>query len=149
MEVTLLIRTIFGLIIILAILIFLLFLSYTNKKKKIRLQKARSLSKTKTVEDTSLEYLKNIIKNKNSTASELKSALDLVLKHHGTIKDKIGERTHEDFDIYMNILFTICRHPNTNKDILLNFERSLTKLNPKYKKDIGEATTRGLNSRRV
>jgi len=58
-------------------------------------------------------------------------------------------RAHPDFDIYMEILFTICRHPNTNKDIVIKFDRELGRLNPEYKKEINEAITKGLNSRRV
>jgi len=65
------------------------------------------------------------------------------------LHEKLGLRTHPDFDTYMDILFTICRHPNTNKDIIIKFDKELSRLNPEYKKEINEAITKGLNSRRV
>ncbi|WP_321779483.1 hypothetical protein [Sulfurimonas sp.] len=123
MEITLLIKSVMGLIVILAVLIFLLFLPSTKKKKQVSQQKNDSSPDSPIVsnetQNTSLEYLRSVIKNKKSTTSELKNALELVIKHHGIVHEKIGERAHPDFDIYMDILFTICRHPNTNKDVIL------------------------------
>ncbi|WP_324171858.1 hypothetical protein [Sulfurimonas sp.] len=154
MEITLLIKTVMGLIVLLAILMFLLFVPSTKKSKEKAQKKNTSFTsgspvvKTEST-NTSLEYLRSIIKKKKSTTAELKNALELIIKHHGIVHEKLGERAHPDFDIYMDILFTICRHPNTNKDILLTFDRSLAKLNPAYKKEINEAMTKGLTSRRV
>lgn len=154
MELTLLLKSVAGLIVILGILVFLLLLSYRNKKAK---HKVKLATKTKSQEKeilkekslTDIPTLLAIIKNKKSTAKELSDALNLMLKHHGTIAPKLGARSHPDFDIYMGILFAICRHPNTNKDIILNFNRELDKKNPAYKKDINDAVAKGLNSRGV
>ena len=88
-----------------------------------------------------------MIKLKKTTSKELKDSLDLVLKHHALIHKKLGARAHPDFDIYRDILFSICRHPNTNKNIIINFDKELTRLNPEYKADINDAITKGLNSR--
>lgn len=151
MEVTLLIKSVMGLIVLLAILMFLLFSSLKKKKNKVMdnlSSRNISVSKKKVL-DTDLQYLKSIIKDKKTTSKELQQTLNLVIKHHGTINSKLGLRTHPDFNIYMDILFTICRHPNTNKDILINFDRELERLNPEYKKEINDAITKGLNSRRV
>jgi len=49
----------------------------------------------------------------------------------------------------MNILFAICLHPNTNKNIILSFNKELVRLNPKYKVEINGAISKGLNSRGV
>nr|WP_321267334.1 hypothetical protein [uncultured Sulfurimonas sp.] len=147
MEITLLLKSIVGLVVILAILIFLLFLPTNKKKKKAVIQKNTSTNKKSS--NTDLEYLRSIIKKKKTTTKELKEALDLILKHHGKVHEKLGLRAHPDFDVYMDILFTICRHPNTNKDIVIKFDRELGRLNPEYKQEIDEAITKGLNSRRV
>ncbi len=147
MEITLLLKSIMGLVVVLALLIFFLFLPSGRKKEKIVAKKNTSTTSNRT--NTDLGYLKSIIKNKKSTPKELKEALDLVLKHHGRVHEKLGLRAHPDFDNYMDILFTICRHPNTNKDIIIKFNKELEKLNPEYKKEINEAITKGLNSRRV
>lgn len=148
MELTLLIKSVMGLVVILGILVFLLVISSRNKKAK----QVAVASSTERVEPTArpdrdLPTLIAIIKNKKSTAKELGDALDLVLKYHGTIHPKLGSRTHPEFDLYSGMLFTICRHPNTNKNIILNFDRELEKKNPDYKIEINEAIAKGLNSR--
>ena len=119
-------------------------------------EKAKQVIKTPTntspkskKSDTDLDSLKAIIKRKKTTSKELKEALDLVIKHHGHIHKKLGARSHPDFDIYMDILFSICRHPNTNKNIIINFDKELARLNPEYKAEINDAITKGLNSRGI
>ncbi|WP_294967159.1 hypothetical protein [Sulfurimonas sp.] len=149
MEITLLIKSILGLVVILAILIFLLFFSSKQKKQAQKAEANKASFTQRNSPNTSLDYLVSIVKNKKSTTKELKEALDLVLKHHGRVHEKLGMRSHPDFDVYKDLLFRICRHPNTNKDIVVKFDRELGRLNPDYKKDINEAVTKGLNSRRV
>lgn len=153
MEPILLIKSVLGLLVVLAILVFLLVMSYRNRKAKI-VETKKLLETLKKAEETShgildLPSLLAIIKNKKSSTVELQEALDLILKYYGTIHPKLGSRTHPDYDTYMVILFTICRHPNTNKDIILGFNRALEKKNPSYKIEINEAITKGLNSRGV
>ena len=146
MELTLLLQSGLGLIVILAILVFFLVMSSKSKKKKVAIKKKeQSLAK----ENTDLAYLKSIIKKRKSSSEELKNALELIIKHHGTIHKKLGQRPHPDFDIYMDILFTICRHPNTNKNLILKFDKDLERLNPEYKPEINSALTKGLNSRGI
>ena len=146
MEITLLVKSFLDLVFILAVLIF--FLLYLSKKKKIiqNVQTKNSLNQ-KNSDKHSLEYLLKIIKNRATTAQELKETLDLVLKHHGTIHPKLGLRPHPDFNVYGEILLRICRHPNTNKNIILDFDRALEAKNEDYKKDINDFITKGLNSR--
>ena len=145
MEITLLVKSFLGLVSLLAILIFFLF--YIPKKKKIIKKKKQELQENKKSDVTSLDKLLDIIKNRASTAKELKDALDLVIKYHGTIHPKLGLRPHPDFDVYGEILLRICRHPNTNKNIILDFDKALESRNEDYKKDINDFITKGLNSR--
>lgn len=156
METEFIIKAIIGLIVILAILIFLLFLEPDKEKSKEKESPAPEIKKEieekpKKEEDSSVNtdlfHLVDIIKNKRSNADTLSEALELVIKHHGKVHKKLGLRPHPDFDIYMDILFTICRHPNANKDMIIIFDRELEKLNPDYKKEINEAIAKGLNSR--
>ncbi len=145
MELVLLMQSASGLLVILAILIFLLFFSLKVKKTvQVRKTKNKKVSKRA---PTDLEYLKSIIKHKKSTNEELKNALELIIKYHGNIHKKLGVRTHPDFDIYMDILFTICRHPNTSTNIIVKFDKDLERLNPEYKPEINNAIYKGLNSR--
>ena len=152
MNIELIIESVMGLVALLALLLFLLFLtsdkSVKKKKKEIK-NKIVDKPKVSAALPTDLEYLRGIIKDKESKASALKEALEMIIKYHGTVHTKLGLRAHPDFDPYMDVLFTICRHPNADKDMIINFDRDLGRLNPEYKQDINEAITKGLTSRRV
>jgi len=156
-ETEFIIKAIIGLIVVLAILIFLLFLE-PSKEEKIQQKSAPVAEVKKEIEEkpkkeeepsvnTDLFHLVNVIKNKRSNADTLSEALELIIKHHGKVHKKLGLRPHPDFDTYIDILFTICRHPNANKDMIIIFDRELERLNPDYKKEINEAIAKGLNSR--
>lgn len=145
MDIVLLVKSIAGLALLLGILIFLLL--YTPAKKKKILKKTKVKVAVKEEEDTSLVALRKIIRNKNATTQKLKETLTLVLKHHGKIHPKLGLRPHPDFDAYGEILFTIARHHNVNKDIIIKFDKELERRNPEYKQEINEALMKGLNSR--
>ncbi|SMP88912.1 hypothetical protein SAMN06314042_11411 [Epsilonproteobacteria bacterium SCGC AD-308-O04] len=150
MEITLLIKSVLGLIFLLGVLIFLMLIPSRNKKKH---QKQKTLkkhtAKTPAIDPmkTDLESLIKIIKDKKSDKHKLKEALELIIKYHGNIHKKLGLRAHPDFEIYKDILMTICRHPHTNKHLILYIDRNLAELNPDYKSNINDALTKGLNSR--
>ena len=146
MELTVLIQSAMGLLVILSLLVFFLVISPKKKKKKVQKEK-KVVQKTKP--KTDLNSLRDIVKDKKSTTQELKEALELVIKYHGTIHKKLGLRPHPESDIYMDMVFSICRHPNTNKDIILKFDKDLERLNPEYKKEINDFITKGLNSRGI
>jgi len=146
MELTLLIQSAMGLLVILGLLVFMLVLAPKSKKKEVA---KKALQEQKVKLRTDLEFLRTIVKNRKSTADKLKEALDLVLKYHGKIPKKLGIRSHPESQIYMDILFTICRHPNANKDIIVDFDKELGRLNTDYKKDLNDAMMRGLNSRGI
>ncbi len=146
MELTLLIQSAMGLLVILGLLVFMLVLAPKSKKKEVA---KKALQEQKVKLRTDLEFLRTIVKNRKSTADELKEALDIVLKYHGKIPKKLGIRSHPESQIYMDILFSICRHPNANKDIIVDFDKELGRLNTDYKKDLNDAMMRGLNSRGI
>ena len=141
MNVELLIQSAMGLVVILAILVYVLF--YFNKKEEIK----PVVKKKEKVDVLSLEHLHSIIKNKQSSTEELQKALKQVIKYHGTIHPKLGTRTHPDYDIYRDIMVKVCTHPSTNKDIILKFDRELEARNPNYSIEINKALSQGLNSR--
>jgi len=132
MEISLLIQVVAGLIIVLAVLMFFLF-SARAKAKKNKQSKSE-------VEEKKLDFntLLAVVKSKKSNSTQLKEALDLILKDYGEINN---------LELYMDILFVICLHPNTNKNIIVGFNKELVKLNPKYKVEINGAIAKGLNSR--
>jgi len=146
MEITLLVKTIVGLVVVLGILVFILVLPKQQEKKK---KQGKNASNSNRGPKTDLESLRHIIRNRISSKKELQEALDLVIKHHGNIPKKLGTRTNPGFDSYMEILIMICRHPNTDKNIILGFDKQLSNLNPNYKSEISESITKGLDSRSV
>jgi hypothetical protein len=137
MDIVLLIQFGFGLIVVLGVLIF--FLLSSKKKARILEKRVADLDNARPQRD--LNSLKAIIKNKETSEKELKDALDLVLKKYGAIDANI--------DIYKEILFAICTHPRTNKNIIINFDKELRRFNPDYKTEINDAIKIGLNSRGV
>ena len=143
MDIVLLIKSGIGLLVILAILVFFMINLPKGKQKK----RVKVVVPTQKKVDTSLDYLRAVIRNKKSTTEELKEALEMILKYHGTIHPKLGLRAHKDFDMYMDVILHICRHPNTSKNLILNFDKGLRAKNPKYAVEINDALTKGLNSR--
>ena len=145
MDIVLLIKSGMGLVVILAVLVFFLF--YSSQKKKEKVVEKKEPVKPKKVEKVrDFAALRAVLVNNNSTSQELKEALDMIIKNYGTIS-KSGKNNQSDFGIYMGILFNICRHPHTTKDIILDFDRELTNINPQYKSEINDAVTKALNSR--
>jgi hypothetical protein len=148
MDIVLLVKSIVGLVVILGILILIFFYIPSKKKTEPKKQKSQ-LQESPPKKDYKLKDLLQIIRNKKATTEELGEALDLVIKHYGHIHAKLGLRTHPDFDIYSEILLRICRHPNTNKDIIIKFDKALEERNPNYVREINDSLTKGLNSRGI
>jgi len=138
-------QTIIGLVVVLGVLVLVLVLPAKRKKK----EKKKVHIKKEPTRKTDLDTLRHIIRNRMSSKEDLKQALDDVIKYHGTIGKKLGTRVNPQFDNYMEILIMICRHPNTDKNIILNFDKDLARLNPAYKSEINEAITKGLDSRSI
>ncbi len=147
MDITLLIQSFLGLVAILAVLIFFLFYVPKQKKEKEKKKIEERPKSSAVIDYPSFKELVKIVKNKDSTAEDLSDALSLIIEHYGVIPPKLGVRTHPEFTAYAEIIIRICRHPNTNKNIIVKFDRDLEKKNPEYKKEINDFLTKGLNSR--
>ncbi|SFV54053.1 hypothetical protein MNB_SM-6-1119 [hydrothermal vent metagenome] len=147
MDIILLVKSIVGLVIILGILILFFLYTPTSKKKLPKKKKNSYVQKIKKESKPEIKELLEVIRNKNASTKELTTALDTIIKYYGKIHPKLGIRTHPDFDIYSEILLRICRHPNTTKDIIINFDKELEKRNPEYVREINDSLTKGLNSR--
>jgi len=145
MDMIFLLKSLTGLVVILALLIFFLF--YAPKKKRAKNKQNKDKQKEKKQDHESLESLVAIIRDKKSSSEELLRASELIVKYHGAIHEKLGIRAHPDFDIFGEILLRLCRHPHTNKKIILGFEGALSKKNPEYTREINDFLSKGLNSR--
>lgn len=145
MDIVFLLKSLTGLVVMLALLIFFLF--YAPKKKAVKGKQKKREPKETDEAYQSLASLVAIIRDKKSSSEELLEASELIIKYYGTIHEKLGARPHPDFDIFGEILLRLCRHPQTNKKIILGFEGALTKKNPAYAKEINDFLTKGLDSR--
>lgn len=146
MDIVLLIKSIVGLVAVLALLLFLfIYLQKSNKSVK----KEPLPEPVQHTPKHDWATLFEIFQNKKSTAKELEDAIDLLLKYHESIPKKLGLRTHPEFDKHSDIMLYLCRHPNTNKDLIIKLDRGLEKKNPEYNREINDALTKGLNSRGV
>lgn len=144
MEASLLIQSIAGLVVILGILIFIMLKPKSEKKvNKINIQSSSQPKKK-----TDLDTLRHIIRNRVSTKEELEEAVEMIIKYHRKIPDKLGVRLNPQFDSYMDIFVNLCRHRNATKDMILKLDRELVSNNPSYKSEINDAITKGLNSRK-
>jgi len=148
MDITLIIKSIIGLVVILGILMFILLYKPKDKKaKNVKKTVLKSKSMKQKNDTLDLQTLRAIIKSRNSTTKDLEAAVDGVLKNYATIPAKLGIRIHPDFDIYSEMLFMLSKHKSANKNIILKFNRGLEKQNPQYKLEINDAVSRGLNAR--
>jgi hypothetical protein len=144
MDIVNLILLISAFAFVLGILIFI-YVYKPSKKKKLHVKK--ELKTEKKVETPSFKKLHDIIKKNSSSTSELRSAAELILKYYGVIKAKHGVAPDKDFKRYAEVIFAISRHPNTNKELVLMFDKELSKRNPSYQREIDEMLNRGLSAR--
>ncbi|WP_373071804.1 hypothetical protein [Sulfurimonas sp.] len=143
MEASILIEAIAGLVVILGLLIFIML------KPKVDLTtKKEYVTPSEPKKKTDLDSIRHVIRNRTSTKEELAEAVDMVLKYHKNIPEKLGVRINPKFDAYMEIFVTLCRHKNATKDMILKLDKELVKNNPDYKSEINDSITKGLNSRR-
>ena len=133
MDITLLIQFFVILVVILAVLIF--FLLRIVKAKKKRLQNKKKTKKTPPID---LETLRDRLKDKKLSSTHLQETMNLIIKEYGII---------EDFAMYADITLRMTHHPSANKEIILEFDRELSKLNPHYAQSISHSVTNGLSSR--
>lgn len=124
------------LVLLLAVLLFFFFLR--SKKKKAATQILLDDADQDERQKQDLTSLCKVLQNAKTSSKELKETLNLILKDYGII---------DDFLIYKEIILSIIIHPNTNKNIILDFDRALSKLNPTYKQEISKSVTNALNSR--
>ncbi len=151
MDIELVIKSVVGLVVILAILImvFLLPMKLGSKKESPKTKHQKPKPDKPQEQKLTFEQIRSIIKNKNSSSEDLALAVDQLVKHYATITPKMGIRSHPDFDKYVEIMMYLVRHRNTNKDLILKLDKALTKNNPQYRAELNDTLTKALNSRGI
>ncbi len=145
MNIINLIILIVSLVVLLGILVFL-YIYKSSKKRSLHVEKNTTIKKDIS-EIPSFNKLLDVIKDNSSSDKELLSSVELIIKYYGTIKPKHGVVADKDFKRYGEAIFAVSRHKNTNKDIVLMFDRELSKRNPNYQREIDEMFNRGLSAR--
>ena len=149
MDILILIKSGLGLMVILGVLVSLLI--FPRRLKKKDLKKTKEVMPVKEKNDVlSLKELRKRVTSRESSTEELKDAIELIIKNYGTMYEKkSGVLSHPESDIYMDIVFKLCRHQNATTAMIVQFTNSLEKLNPQYGKGINNSMMRGLNSRKI
>jgi hypothetical protein len=149
-DIVALVKSIIGLLGVLLLLV--LFFVYRARHKHTS-QESMDQKPPENKADTKVEVAKRsfedlvrVIKRKDSDYKALTEATAEIIEHYGEIPPKMGLRIHEDFFIYRELIVRLCRHPNTDKKLILEFFHALLKRNPNYNKEINEALTKGLHS---
>jgi len=86
------------------------------------------------------ERLMQRLRNREATTQELQETLALLLQYHGKVPKKLDEK-------YTELFLLLCSHPNTNKKLIIDFDKALEKKNPDSVKAINKALIQGLNAR--
>ncbi len=148
MDIGLIIKSVVGLIVVLAVLIIVFILPIQTKKKKDQERSTKSEEEKGKMDPVlSFDELRLIIRKRSSTTEELNKAVDQIVHHYGKIQPKLGIRSHPEFDKYVDVIVHLVRHKNTNKDLILKLDRELTRKNPDYKAELNDTLTKALNSR--
>jgi hypothetical protein len=143
MDITTLILTLTGLLGILLVLV-LIYVGGSASKQKPGSVSAPAETETPGRAPAggprSFDALEAIVLNRKSSKEELRDATEAIAKQYGKIYATTLTR-------YTRIIVSLCRHPQTDKRIIVDFDRALREQNPNLKTEIDIALKKGLDSR--
>jgi hypothetical protein len=147
MDIALLIKIAIGLVVLLILFVIFFLLPKKNKQnKEIKKTKKKTNTQKKEKKYTFDEILE-ILKNPDSTSSQLQEAIEQVIKHYIKIPDKIGIRESPEFEKYIRLIVYLVKHKNTTSSLIVKLDKELTKNNPSYKVELNEILNKALNTR--
>jgi hypothetical protein len=86
------------------------------------------------------DVLEAIVFDRGSSKEVLQEAVEAIARDYGQVHATTLAR-------YTHIIVKLCRHPNTDKRIIVDFDKSLRKQNPNLKIELDMALKKGLDSR--
>lgn len=95
----------------------------------------------------SFEEIRALFSHSQSSKAELKEAIEQLVRHHGKIHAKLGDLVHPDFKRYLELIISLCKHPQADKELILALDQKLRVKNPKYGMEIDEAVNKGIAAR--
>lgn len=102
------------------------------------------IDKNKTL---SFEEIRILFSHSQSSKAELKEAIEQLIRHHGKIHAKLGDLIHPDFKRYLELIISLCKNPQADKELILSLDQKLRIKNPKYGLEIDEAVNKGIAAR--
>ncbi len=134
--------------VVLGLLIFLYVYRPAQRRKAAAVMQAKNPKRVlHSREIPTFDTLLLQIKNRRSEEMELREAAELIIRHYGTIEPKHGVVPNKDFKRYGEAIYAISAHPNTSKEVVVMFDRELSRRNPSYAREIEEMLNRGLSAR--
>jgi hypothetical protein len=95
----------------------------------------------------SFEEIRVLFSHRDSSKAELKEAIEQLVRHHGKIHAKLGDLVHPDFKRYLELIISLCKTPQADKELILSLDQKLRVKNPKYGLEIDEAVNKGIAAR--
>jgi hypothetical protein len=95
----------------------------------------------------SFEEIRVLFSHRDSSKAELKEAIEQLVRHHGKIHAKLGDLVHPDFKRYLELIISLCKNPQADKELILSLDQKLRVKNPKYGLEIDEAVNKGIAAR--
>jgi hypothetical protein len=87
-----------------------------------------------------LDGAEAIILDRGSSREDLAAAVDAISRNYAQVHATTLSR-------YSRIIVSLCRHPQTNKDLVVQLDRALQKESPNLHQELEAALKKGLNSR--
>ena len=141
MDITLLIVIMSVLLGLLLILVLVYVSNGTSKPEQPASSKpSQPMERKKEATPQTFESLEAIVLDRNCTKQALRDAAKAIASQYGQVHATTLQR-------YSRIIVALCRHPQTDKQIIIDFDKSLRKQNPNLKIELEMALQKGLDSR--
>lgn len=122
------------------ILIGLLFLLIMLVAIYVGRMRQRASESAKVAQSETFETLVSMLKDRKTPAIELRRASEAITQRYGTI-------TGDTIGVYLQLIEILCTHPHTESKIIVEFEKTLRRANPRFREEIAHALAHGLAKR--
>jgi hypothetical protein len=89
---------------------------------------------------STFDALEAVILDPKSSKAELSKAVDAIRSNHAMIRAGTLER-------YTRLMTALCRHPHTDKSLVISLDKGLQEQNPNFRQELEAALQKGLNAR--
>lgn len=140
MDITTLILTMAGLLGVLLVLVLIYVGGSSSTPTPVSASEEPVSESKASAAPRGFDALEAVVLNRKSSKEELRDATLGIARQYGKIYATTLTR-------YTRIIVALCRHPQTDKRIIVDFDRALRDQNPNLKTEIDMALKKGLDSR--